>query len=196
MTKRCCCCLEKSQVVDLWMHRLTSATRSRSILSNVSALLRVGSVSLEDLFSNLCWILSLTLRSWGGSCDLVVTFRALWQHCLGSHQYPIDLLWLVFLSEHGDVNIGRTKSCLAVLWLRLKWFFFIVDESIDFFFSVNWFVLANKLWEMTKDATQWRRNIQIYLVYCHQGVKKLDLEFDSQCANKWINYQSSSVYFN
>lgn len=43
-----------------------------------------------------------------------------------------------------------------------------------FFFSVNWFVLANKLWEMTKDATQWRRNIQIYLVYCHQGVKKLE----------------------
>lgn len=52
--------------------------------------------------------------------------------------------------------------------------FFIVDESVDFFFSVIWLVLANKLWEIVKNVNQWRPNIQIYSVYCHQGVKKLE----------------------
>lgn len=96
LNKGCCWCLEKSQVVDLWMHwltwsHLTGMTHSRVICQ----MFLVFRTLQHDVFfpPSSLWICFLTSV---GPCALVVTLSALWHHCLGSHRCPLDLLWLGF----------------------------------------------------------------------------------------------------
>lgn len=116
MNEGCCLYLEKSQVVDLWISwltwlHLTQMTHFKSHMSTflaLCALHHVGFVSLEalDLFSNVCWILILVLRSYGFLCPACDP-PGLWHHCLVSPWYPFVLLWLVFC------------LCSSIFWVTL-----------------------------------------------------------------------------